>query len=68
MVIDAAPMVAERHLAGPVSFVCRMSEVRSRYPVDDRVTRALDSSMADGRSTVDRAECWISDAGLAGQV
>ena len=53
---------------GAVSFECRMDEVRSRYPVDHYVIRALDSSMADRRSAVERAECWLSGAGLAGQV
>lgn len=51
-----------------VSFGDRMEEIRGRYPADHYVIRALDVSMADRRSAVDRAEVWLSDAGLAGQV
>lgn len=51
-----------------VSFDDRMDEVRARYPADHYVSRALDSSMADRRGAVDRAEAWLSTVGLAGQV
>ena len=51
-----------------VSFDHRMDDVRDRYPADHYVIRALDGSMADRRSAVDRAEAWLSRAGLAGQV
>lgn len=53
---------------GRVSFDHRMDDVRERYPTDHYVIRALDGSIADRRSAVDRAEAWLSGAGLAGQV
>lgn len=51
-----------------VPFDVRMNEVRVRYPADHYVIRALDVSMPDRRAAVDRAEAWLSGAGLAGQV
>ena len=51
-----------------VSFDHRMNDVRQRYPADHYVIRALEGSMVDRRSAVDRAEAWLSGAGLAGQV
>lgn len=51
-----------------VSLDDRMDEVRERYPSDHYVSRALDASMADRRSAVNRAESWLSNVGLAGQV
>lgn len=51
-----------------VSFEHRMDEVRERYPADHYVIRALDKGMDDRRAAVVRAENWLSDVGLAGQV
>ena len=51
-----------------VSFEHRMNDVRDRYPADHYVIRALDGSMDDRRTAVERAETWLSAVGLAGQV
>ncbi|MCM3849556.1 phosphohydrolase [Pseudonocardia sp. DR1-2] len=51
-----------------VSFDDRIAEVRERYPAEHYVIRALDGSMAARRGAVNRAEAWLSSAGLADQV
>ena len=51
-----------------VTFDDRMNEVRTRYPDDHYVIRALDAGMTERRLAVDRAETWLAEAGLAAQV
>lgn len=51
-----------------LSFEDRMTEVRARYPVGHYVVRALDAGMDERRVSVVRAEGWLQDVALAGQV
>lgn len=51
-----------------LSFEDRMAEVRDRYPTDHYVVRALDAGMDERRAAVARAEGWLRDVALAGQV
>lgn len=51
-----------------MTFEGRMEEVRERYPPDHYVVQALAAGMADRTAAVDRAEEWVSAAGLAGHV
>jgi putative nucleotidyltransferase with HDIG domain len=51
-----------------MTFERRMAEVRERYPDDHYVVRALDAGMEERRQAVARAEQWIEQVGLTGQV
>lgn len=51
-----------------MTFERRMDEVRERYAPDHYVIRSLEAGMAERAAAVDRAEDWVSAAGLAGQV
>lgn len=51
-----------------LTFEHRMADVRSRYPSDHYVIRALDAGMDERRAAVTRAELWLQDVALAGQL
>jgi hypothetical protein len=51
-----------------MTFEQRMAEVRERYPDDHYVVQALDAGMDERRQAVARAERWIEQVGLTGQV
>jgi hypothetical protein len=51
-----------------MTFERRMAEVRERYPDDHYVVQALDAGMDERRQAVARAERWIEQVGLTGQV
>lgn len=51
-----------------LTFEHRMADVRRRYPPDHYVIRALDAGMDERRTAVMRAEVWLQDVALIGQV
>jgi hypothetical protein len=51
-----------------MTFHERMDDVRARYGPDHYVIQALDRGMAERLGAVTRAERWIEEVGLTGQV